>query len=136
MNRTDVDAIVALAGGLCLLVGSLYAFGIGGGLILLGIMLFACSLMKFTTSIILSPAQQKVARSCFPNVDEEEAYKLYASNLLTLMAEGKIATPHVPLVMNIKRLYSTYVVNFQSSSKQFKTILRIAYQRFQAIRMR
>ena len=90
MDRKYVDAPVALAGGICLIFGAFYAFGFGIGLVLLGIILLSLSFMEFTKSVVLTKDEQEVARFCWPYLSTEDAYKMYAKNLVQIEREGHI----------------------------------------------
>ena len=140
MGRTYVDAPVALAGVICLIFGAFYAFGFGIGLVLLGIILLSLSLMEFTKSVALTKAEQEVARYCWPYLSTEEAYKMYAKNLVKLEREGHISRRKLgvreQVTLKTKSIYATYLLNYEITSRNVKTILMAAYQRLQTIKIR
>ena len=135
-----MDAPIALAGGICLIFGAFYAFGFGIGLVLLGIILLSLSLMEFTKSVVLTKDEQEVARFCWPYLSAEDAYKMYAKNLVQLEREGHIARKELGVqeqfVLKAKSIYASYVLNYQVTSRNVKTILIDLYQRVQKIRIR
>ena len=140
MDRAYVDAPVALAGGICLIFGAFYAFGFGIGLVLLGIILLSLSFMEFTKSVVLTKDEKEVARICWPYLSVEDAYKMYAKNLVQLEREGHIIRKELGVreqfVLKAKSIYATYLLNYSVTSRNVKTILMDAYQRIQKIRIR
>jgi hypothetical protein len=135
--KIEADAIVALAGALCLLVGSYWAFGFGGVLILFGVGLVALSPLGFTRSIVLTREQQEIARFSFPaTMTQEEANTAYARNFLELERRGDVSRGESRLVRRLRIVYATYLVNYRNYQTNAMRIVRGVRERMQAVRFK
>lgn len=138
-KKIEADAIVALAGLLCILFGAYWVFGSGGVLICLGITLVVFSPLEFTKIVMLTDEEREHAIVCYPHKPVEEAYSLYAEAMLEAEAEGWIRRSHSNadvFARKVKALYAMYVVNFRAYAKNAKVIIRGIRERLQAIKLR
>lgn len=140
MKRTEIDALVAMAGALCLFVGAIYAFGFGAGLILLGVGLIILSVTEFKTEIVLTNEEADVARFTFSNKEPEEAYRLYAQGLVEAHRSGQIKDRRLNWTTQVRlfatKAYRTYILNFGIFSENARRVGRSAYQRIRAFKIR